>query len=86
MAKATVTSKGQITIPLVIRQKLALEPGTVLEFDEGSESLAATKAVDRKRMRAVIGIAADVLDAKAASEWLDELRGPAALPVRRPRR
>ena len=32
--KATVTSKGQITIPQAIRQKLKLQPGTVLEFDE----------------------------------------------------
>ena len=32
--KATLTSKGQITIPVKIRKKLGLEPGQVLEFDE----------------------------------------------------
>lgn len=55
--KATVTSKGQITIPLPIRRKLKLDTGTVLEFDEESDCLRATKAVDPERMRAVMGIA-----------------------------
>ncbi len=80
--KATVTTKGQITIPSAIRRKLNLRPGTVLEFDEGTDYLKAVKRVDRRAIRSVIGIAKQELSGKAPSEWLDFLRGPAELPPR----
>lgn len=32
MARATVTSKGQVTIPKEIRTQLGIKPGTKLEF------------------------------------------------------
>jgi AbrB family looped-hinge helix DNA binding protein len=81
--KATVTSKGQITIPLAIRRKLALHRGTVLEFDEGADHLKAAKSIDVGRMRAVIGIARDKLAGKSVEGWLEDLRGPVRLPRRR---
>jgi len=84
--KATVTSKGQITIPLAIRRKLKLDRGTVLEFDEGADHLKATKSVDVDRMRAVIGIARDKLAGKSVDGWMEELRGRVRLPRRRRRR
>ena len=80
--KATVTSKGQITIPLAIRRKLRLHTGTVLEFDEKADCLRATKSVDPERMRSVIGIAQEDLGAKTTLQWLEELRGPVELPRR----
>lgn len=84
--KATVTSKGQITIPLRIRRKLDLRKGTVLEFDEDAEWLKATKCVDPDRMRAVIGIAKKELAGKSVAEWIETLRGPVELPPPRRRR
>lgn len=81
--KATVTSKGQITIPLPIRRKLRLHKGTVLEFDEGADHLKATTRVDAERMRAVIGIARKELAGKSVAEWIEELRGPLRLPRKR---
>jgi AbrB family looped-hinge helix DNA binding protein len=84
--KATVTSKGQITIPLAIRRKLELRRGTVLEFDERADHLKATKAVDVARMRSVIGIAKDELGGKTLKEWMNELRGPVDLPPAKRRR
>jgi AbrB family looped-hinge helix DNA binding protein len=81
--KATVTSKGQITIPLPIRRRLKLEKGTVLEFDEKADHLEARKCADRERMRSVIGIARRELAAKTLAKWLEELRGPVELPPRR---
>ena len=83
MMKATVTSKGQITIPLPIRRKLKLHTGTVLEFDEHADCLKATKAVDPERMRSVIGMAKEDLAAKTTLQWLEELRGPVELPRRK---
>ena len=78
--KATVTSKGQITIPSPIRRRLKLHAGTVLEFDERADCLKATKAVDPERMRAVIGIGKDELATRTTLQWLKELRGPVGLP------
>jgi AbrB family looped-hinge helix DNA binding protein len=81
--KATITSKGQITIPLPIRRKLKLHTGTVLEFDEQADCLKATKAVDPERMRSVIGTAQKELATKTTLQWLEELRGPVELPRRK---
>ncbi len=49
MAVATVTSKGQVTIPLEVRERLGIQAGTRVEFiprsDGGWEFLAATGSV-----------------------------------------
>jgi len=78
--KATVTSKGQITIPVEIRRKLKLEQGTVLVFDESADYLKATKTRDREAMREIIGIASEELGNRETDELLEELRGPVELP------
>lgn len=44
---ATITSKGQITIPLSIRRKLHLNPGDQIEFDEDAAVLIARRVVNR---------------------------------------
>jgi bifunctional DNA-binding transcriptional regulator/antitoxin component of YhaV-PrlF toxin-antitoxin module len=81
--KATVTSKGQITIPLPIRRKLKLYTGPVLQFDEEAGCLRATKAADPERMRAIIGVGRKQLAGKTSLQWLQELRGPVELPPRK---
>ncbi len=49
MATATLTSKGQVTIPVEIRKALALEAGDRLEFISGDDGkvmiVAATKSI-----------------------------------------
>ena len=80
-----MTGRGQITIPLPIRRKLKLQKGSVLEFDASADHLKATKCVDTERMRAVIGIAKRELAGKSVAEWMELLRGPAALPPKRRR-
>ena len=84
--KATVTSKGQITIPLALRRKLALHKGSVLEFDADADYLKARKCVDAERMRSVVGIAREELAGKSAADWMETLRGPVQLPPRKRRR
>ena len=81
--QAVITTKGQVTIPLPIRRRLNLKPGQVLEFDETAPFVKGTKAVAVDRMRSVIGIAERELAEKTTEEWLEELRGPVALPRRR---
>ena len=49
MATATVTSKGQVTIPVEVRKALAIETGDRLEFISGEDGrvmiVAATKSI-----------------------------------------
>ncbi|MEI6033030.1 MAG: AbrB/MazE/SpoVT family DNA-binding domain-containing protein [Verrucomicrobiae bacterium] len=45
---ATITSKGQITIPLGIRQRFALAPGDKLEFDASAPVLTARRLINRR--------------------------------------
>lgn len=78
--KTTVSSKGQITVPLRLRKKLGLEPGQVLQFDENTPYLKATKFIDVAAMRSVIGIAKDKAEGKSLDEWMEWLRGPVELP------
>lgn len=49
MASATITSKGQVTIPVRVREALGLEPGDRIEFvevDKGKfQILPATRSI-----------------------------------------
>lgn len=82
--KATLTSKGQITIPLKIRERLGLKPGQQLEFDETVPFLKAIKVVDHLAWGKVRGIGKKRLPAASIEGWLEHTRGPVELPpVRR---
>lgn len=78
--KAAMTSKGQITIPIEIRERLGLEPGQVLDFDEQAAYLKATKVFDAARMDSALGRFRTQLKGKSSSALLDETRGAVALP------
>ena len=84
--KATVTSKGQVTIPLAIRERLGIQPGQVLEFDEAAPILKAAKVVNERAMRKVLGSARKQLAEKTTLEWIEEVRGPVELPAARDQR
>jgi len=78
--KATITSKGQITIPAKVRRKLNLRPGQILEFDEEAPYLKATKVFDPSEMYGAIGCCRGRAPADSAEEWLIKTRGEVALP------
>jgi AbrB family looped-hinge helix DNA binding protein len=50
----TLTTKGQVTIPLEIRQALGLLPGTKVEFDVVGNSVRMRKAGDQQRGAALV--------------------------------
>jgi len=77
--KATLTSKGQITIPVAIRKKLGLKTGQVLDFDETAPFLKAVPAFDETEMRSIIGCAKNRLGC-SSEDWLNETRGETIIP------
>jgi len=65
--KTTVSEKGQITIPKPLRDRLGIEPGTILDFETESGRL-----IGRKRS------ASDVF-----RKWRGSCRLPKGMPVDR---
>lgn len=78
--KATLTSKGQITIPLKIRRRLGLKAGHQLDFDETVPFLKAVKVVDESAWKKARGIGRKRLPAADTKAWLDQTRGAVELP------
>jgi len=72
--KSTISSKGQVTIPIGLREKLGLTAGTVVEFELLDGALLLRKGpgddhpVDRLFGRLSLG--------KPVDEILDQMRGP----------
>ena len=54
--KATVSEKGQVTIPKPLRQRLGIKAGQVLEFSEEKGRLIAKKAGTGDPVSSVTGV------------------------------
>jgi AbrB family looped-hinge helix DNA binding protein len=74
---ATVSEKGQVTIPKALRDRLGIRPGQVLTFDEESGKLVASKAEQVDRIHAVYGI---LKVPYTTDEMMEMMRGPRDLP------
>lgn len=72
--RATVSEKGQVTIPKQLRDRLGIRAGETLEFEEGDGRLIASKASSRDPVHEVYGII-ELEDGTDA--FVDALRGPA---------
>jgi AbrB family looped-hinge helix DNA binding protein len=68
--EATVTSKGQITVPNALRQKLGIAPGDRLHFVEARDGTIRMEA--RKRRRIVDFARANAFRAGEAGVDLDK--------------
>lgn len=55
MVSARVTSKGQITIPKIVRERLGIEPGDTLEFQFEDDHLEV-RPVHRRRLMEFRGL------------------------------
>ncbi|MGA8809951.1 MAG: AbrB/MazE/SpoVT family DNA-binding domain-containing protein [Thermoanaerobaculia bacterium] len=72
--KSTMSSKGQLTVPIELREKLGLEAGTVIQFEIRDGDVYMRKGtlpnhpVDRLFGRLNLS--------KPVDELLDQMRGP----------
>ncbi len=83
--QAIVTPEFLSLIPAVIRQRLHLKAGTLLDFDEQAPFLKAIPLnqppdVDLDDMMACIGAGKGGYLGLSSAEWLTETRGPVELP------
>ncbi len=72
--KATVSEKGQVTIPKRLRDRLGLRPGQILDFEEANGTLVARKTNDQDAVDRVFGIIE--LDVSVDAP-VEDIRGPA---------
>ena len=71
----TVTSKGQVTIPKPLRDRLGIGPGEVLEFEErGAGEIVARKTRSTHAIDAAYGV---LQGAAPTDETIERLRGRA---------
>jgi AbrB family looped-hinge helix DNA binding protein len=45
----TVTSKGQVTIPIAVRRRLGIEPGSAVAFDMAADGSVVLRKADGER-------------------------------------
>src|SRR5581483_3292790 len=74
MAKATVTSKGQITIPKTVRERLGLRPGDQIEFVEENGIFHIKKRVDEDSLAQWYGYLKH-LKGQDVDALIEEMRG-----------
>ena len=71
--KTTLSEKGQITIPKLLREQLGLTTGTVLEFTSENGRLVGVKRSDRDSFHKWRGIARLPVG-KSGGEYLGKVR------------
>jgi len=70
--RAKVTSKGQVTIPIELRNIIGIKPGSYIEIKETAAGYVIEKQVDDECLKKYVGI----LNSKANSDdIIKELRG-----------
>ena len=77
MASATVTSKGQITLPKSVRDRLGIEAGDRLEFVESEQGFLVVAATrDIRSLKGIVGRhkkAATIEDMNSAIEKMGRI-------------
>ena len=74
MLTAKVTTKGQITIPKAVRDKLGLSPGERLLFKEENDEFVIKKIVLKSSLDKWVGYL-NKSETTSSDEIVDKLRG-----------
>ncbi len=69
--KAIVAERGQVTIPMALRQKLGIKKGTILNFEIRGSTLSAAKAEPTDSVHQVYGC----LGTLSTDKIMKQLRG-----------
>lgn len=69
-----VAERGQVTIPKLLREKLGIHPGAILDFEIQHGQLVAKKVVSTDPIAKVMGC---LKMPQTTDEFIEELRGPA---------
>jgi AbrB family looped-hinge helix DNA binding protein len=72
--RSTISSKGQITVPVEVREQLGLVPGTPIEFEMREEGVLLRKGISGSHP--VDRVWATLRIGRPVDEVLDEMRGP----------
>jgi AbrB family looped-hinge helix DNA binding protein len=72
--RSTISSKGQITVPVEVRERLGLVPGTPVEFELKPGGVFLRKGISGSHP--VDKVWATLRLARPVDEILDEMRGP----------
>ena len=83
LSTAKVTSKGQITIPKAVREKLNLQPGDKVRFEIEDDGAARMRAINRS-LDDIIGMLKPYTTVRLETEQIkDSARDAAAEDVMR---
>lgn len=72
---ATVTSKGQITVPKKVREALGLQPGSQVDFEIRGDEVILRKRVPTQVFQRWRGFLRDQVGGKDTDALMKELRG-----------
>lgn len=72
--KSVISSKGQVTVPVEVREKLGLWPGTVVEFEISGGTALLRKGT--ARVHPVDQVYGKLRLDRPVDELLDRMRGP----------
>lgn len=76
--KASVSERGQITIPKAVRERLGIRPGQVLEVREQDGAVVAYKSATVDPLEAVTGI---IETDRSTDDLIEEIRSGKANAV-----
>jgi AbrB family looped-hinge helix DNA binding protein len=74
-ATARITSKGQITIPKLVRESMAFKTGDVIEFLDTASGLLIRRKVDKSKWDRWVGFLKNP-EGKSVDEIVAEMRDP----------
>ena len=81
---ATLSTKGEITIPREFLDSAGFKPGDSIELEMLDRQIVLRsshrRTPDMERMRSVLGCAKDSMPGITSARWLDETRGAVELP------